>query len=288
MPLRAHLRELRSRLLRAGVAILLGAIGGWFLYDPVWQHLKQPLDDVSRERHIMANININSVASPFNLKLKLSVYLGLIVASPVWLYQLWAFIVPGLTKREKRYAIGFVAAAVPLFGSGIALAFLVLPNAIKFFAEFTPKGATYLITADEYLTFVTQILLAFGIAFVVPLLLVALNMVGVLSAAALARSWRIAVFLTFLFAAIASPSPDAGSMLALAFPMTGLYVLAVGICALNDRRRRRRDVAAGLAGLDDDEASPLDLGTTPTDSLLGEPTAAPTTTPLRDTPYDEL
>jgi sec-independent protein translocase protein TatC len=267
MPLREHLREFRTRILKAAVAILLGAVVGWFLYDPLIQHLKEPLVHVGAERKALTELNFGQVASPFNLKVKLSIYLGLIVASPVWLYQLWAFIVPGLTKREKRYAIAFVAAAVPLFGAGIALAWVVLPKAVEFFASFTPEGSPNLISADEYLTFVTQVYLAFGVAFVVPLLLVALNLVGVLSALTLAKGWRIAVFLTFLFAAIASPSPDAGSMLALAFPMTGLYVIAVGICWLNDRRRRRRDRARGFAGLGADEASPLD--TTP--STVPEP-----------------
>jgi sec-independent protein translocase protein TatC len=263
MPLREHLRELRSRFIRAAIGVALGAVAGWFLYDPLISALSEPLNRVAAEHGSVGGLNYGQVASPFNLKIKISAFIGIAVASPVWLYQLWAFIVPGLTRREKRYALSFVAAGVPLFGAGIALAWLVLPNAITFFADFIPEGANNLISADDYLTFVTQIFLAFGIAFVVPLLLVALNLVGVLSAAALARGWRIAVFLTFLFAAIASPSPDAGSMLALAFPMTGLYMIAVGICALNDRRRRRRDRALGFAGaLDDDEASPLD--TTPT------------------------
>jgi sec-independent protein translocase protein TatC len=265
MPLREHLRELRNRLAKAGLAIAVGAVVGWYLYDPLIAQLKAPLDRISAEHHNLATLNFGQVSSPFNLKLKLSVYLGIVVGSPVWLYQLWAFIVPGLTRREKRYALGFVAAAVPLFGAGLALAWVVLPNAIEFFAGFTPAGSANIISADEYLTFVTQVFLAFGVAFVVPLLLVALNLVGVLSALTLARGWRIAVFVTFLFAAIASPSPDAGSMLALAFPMTGLYMLAVGICWLNDRRRDRRDVAAGFGGLDDDEASPLDVTPTPTD-----------------------
>ena len=279
MPLREHLREFRTRILKAGAAVLLGAAVGWFLYDPLILQLKAPLDRVAREHHTLSNLNFGQVASPFNLKIKLSVYLGLAVASPVWLYQLWAFIVPGLTRREKRYALAFVAAAVPLFAAGISLAWVVLPKAVEFFAGFTPQGSAQLISADDYITFVSQIFLAFGIAFVVPLLLIALNLVGVLPALTLARGWRIAVFATFLFAAIASPSPDAGSMLALAFPMTGLYLVAVGVCWLNDRRRRRRDVAAGLTGLDDDEASPLD----PTP----EPTLATTSASDPDA-YDEL
>lgn len=270
MPLQEHLRELRSRFLKAALAVCLGAVGGWFLYPELIDALKEPLDRLAREHDTLANLNFGQVASPFNLKIKISVYLGIALAGPVWLYQLWAFIVPGLTKREKKYALAFVAAATPLFCAGLLLAWVVLPNAIDFFAEFTPAGSANLISADEYLTFVTQIFLAFGIAFVVPLLLIALNMIGVVSAATLARGWRIAVFLTFLFAAIASPSPDAGSMLALAFPMTGLYALAVGVCWLNDRRRHRQDLVTGFAGLDDDEASPLDL----TPNRIDDPDAA--------------
>jgi sec-independent protein translocase protein TatC len=265
MPLREHLRELRSRFLKAGLAIALGAVAGWFLYDPVLKALMQPIQDMALRRGGDAKVVFPNVASPFNLKLKLSVYLGLVASSPVWLYQLWAFIVPGLTKKEKRYSLGFVGVAVPLFCAGIALAWKVLPNAINFFGEFTPTGAANYINADDYLTFVTQIFLAFGVAFVVPLLLVALNLVGVLSALAMAKGWRIAVFLTFLFAAVASPTPDAGSMMALAFPMVGLYLIAVGIAWLNDRRRRRRDLESGFAGLDDDEASTLDTTPAPVD-----------------------
>ena len=266
MPLREHLRELRQRLIKAGIAILIGAVIGWFLYQPLFEALTRPIHELAKERlGADAKVVFPQVASPFNLQLKLAFYLGVVVSSPVWLYQLWAFIVPGLTKREKRYAISFVAASVPLFLAGIGLAWLVLPNAVRFLTEFTPKDAANYINADDYLTFVTRIMLAFGIAFVVPLLLVALNMAGVLSARALGRGWRIAVFLCFLFAAIASPTPDAGSMLALAFPMTALYVIAWFIAWLHDRRKARQAAADPFAGLSDDEASPLPDDGSPAD-----------------------
>lgn len=254
MPLRAHLAELRSRLLKAAAAIVLGAVLGWFLYDPLFNALMKPLLEIGKERGVFTSANFNGVATSFNLKLQMSVYLGIIVASPVWLYQLWAFIVPGLTRKEKRTALAFVAVAVPLFLSGFYVAWLVFPNAIRFLTEFVPTGATNIIDVAEYLTFVTKLFLAFGIAFLLPLFLVALNLAGVLSAVTMARGWRIAVFLVFLFAALASPTPDAGSMLALAFPMVGLYLVAVGFAFLNDRRKRRKDPFAGLS---DDEASPL-------------------------------
>lgn len=256
MPLREHLRELRTRLLKAGLAVALGAVVGWLIYDPLLQALAKPLNDASARGHI-AKLNFSEVGAAFNLKLKLSVYLGIVVASPVWLYQLWAFIVPGLTRREKRYAMSFVAVAVPLFLGGISIGWLVLPNAIRFLTDFTPKSAVNFIPADTYLTFVTRVLFAFGIAFILPLFLVALNMAGIVSARMLFRGWRIAVFLTFLFAAMASPTPDAGSMIALALPMCALYMGACGVAWLVDRRRAARRALDLPPGLSEDEASPI-------------------------------
>jgi sec-independent protein translocase protein TatC len=262
MPLREHLRELRTRLFKAGVAVILGAVIGWFLYPRVYEALQEPILQIRADRlrqnpTDVVTLSFDQVATSFNLQLRMSFYIGIVLSSPVWLYQLWAFIVPGLTKREKRYSMGFVGAAVPLFLAGIALAWKVLPNAIKFLTAFTPVGTANIINASDYFTFVLQIILAFGIAFVIPLLLVALNFAGVLSAVAMAKAWRVAVFLCFLFAAVASPTPDAGSMLALAFPMVGLYLVAVGIAWVNDRRRARRAAADGFGDLSDDEASPL-------------------------------
>src|SRR4051795_746671 len=259
MPLREHLRELRNRLFKAGIGLVIGALAGWFLYDPVYAALQKPIADAARA-HVggLVTLSFEGVATSFNLKLRMAFYIGVVISSPVWLYQLWAFIVPGLNKREKRYSMAFVAAAVPLFLAGIGLAWLVLPNAVHFLLGFTPSGTANIINASDYFTFVLQIMLAFGVALVIPLLLVALNFAGILSAVAMAKAWRIAVFFTFLFAAIASPTPDAGSMLALAFPMVGLYMIAVGIAVLNDRRKARRAAAEGWGDLADDEASPLD------------------------------
>jgi sec-independent protein translocase protein TatC len=290
MPLREHLRELRRRLFKAAVAVAVGAVIGWFLYTPLLAALTAPIT-THRAGGGITGLNFPGPVDPFNIKLKISTFTGVVIASPVWLYQLWAFIVPGLTKREKRYAIAYVAAAVPLFLAGVGLAWLVLPNALHFFFDLTPLHGSNLIDADSYLSFVTQIILAFGIAFVVPLLLVALNMVGFVSALTLAKGWRIAVFLTFVFAAIASPTPDAGSMLALAFPMVGLYMIAVGICWMNDRRRAQQAVAAGFGGLSDDEASPLDLAGSRIDGLESIRSSEPidgTQSPDGPDSFDEL
>lgn len=257
MPLREHLRELRRRLLKSVLAICLAAIAGWFLYQPLIDALQRPLTAIGEQRGVLVTLNFGGISDPFNLRIKLAIYLGLGLACPIWLYQLWAFIVPGLTRREKRYAISFVGAAVPLFAAGVGLAWLVLPNAIRFFSDLAPSKTTQIIDAGAYLTFVTRLMLAFGIAFVVPLLLVALNLVGVLSARALGKGWRVATFLCFLFAAVASPTPDAGTMIALALPMVALYLAAVGVAWLVDRRRERRRAEDPVAGLSDDQASPL-------------------------------
>jgi sec-independent protein translocase protein TatC len=240
MPLRQHLSELRRRLFKAALGIVAGAVAGWFIYDWLFMQLSHPLLEVADERNLPVNINFSQLASSFNLHVKLSVYLGIAVASPIWLYQLWAFITPGLTRRERRFSLLFSGIATLLFAGGLSVAWLVLPNAVKFFAEFAPDDTSILLNADDYFTFVTRIMLAFGIAFVLPLVLVGLNLVGILSALTLAKGWRVAVFVCFLFAAIASPTPDAGSMLALAFPMVALYLSAVGVAWLVDRRRARR------------------------------------------------
>ena len=179
------------------------------------------------------------------------------LASPVWLYQLWAFVTPGLTRKERRYSFAFVAASLPLFLGGAALAWWALPKAIEFFNEFVPEGGTNYISANTSFSFVTRIILAFGIAFVIPVLLVALNLVGVLSGRALVRQWRITVFACFLFAAIATPTPEATTMCILAGAMCLLFGAAIAICLLVDRRRARRAGQDDLANLADDEASPL-------------------------------
>jgi sec-independent protein translocase protein TatC len=258
MPLGEHFRELRRRVVVATLAIAVGAVVGWFLYQPFYEALQDPINEVAREKGVQAQINFPSMTSAFNLHVKLAAYIGIVLASPVWLYQIWAFITPGLTRRERRTSIGFVSAAVPMFLGGIALAWLILPNAVRILIDFTPDGGSNIISADDYFAFTTRLCFAFGIAFVVPLLLIALNMVGILSGAALGRQWRISVFLVFLFTAIASPSPDAGTLLLMAIPLVGLYVLTVGICLLNDRRRARRRNDDPVFGLGDDESSPLD------------------------------
>lgn len=258
MALREHLLELRKRVVRSALAILLGAIAGWFLYTQVFDALARPILELQSDRGLgKISLNFPNPAAAFNLKIQLSILTGVVLASPVWLYQFWAFITPGLTRRERRYSFGFVAAALPLFLGGAALAWWVLPKAMDFFNQFVPRAGTNFIEAPTYFSFVTRIVLAFGIAFVIPVLLVALNMVGLLSGRALVSHWRITVFGCFLFAAIATPTPEATTMCILAGAMCLLFGVAIGICLLGDRRRARRSRASDLSHLADDEASPI-------------------------------
>ena len=259
MPLREHLTELRNRLLKSVLAVALGMVVGFLVYQPVMAELYRPIKELS-ERGYTAAIAYDTVASPFDIMLKISMFIGLILSSPVWLYQIWAFIVPGLKKSEKKYALGFIAAAVPLFVFGLALGWLVMPQAVQFFGGFTPDGGGILPTASVYISFVTRLYLAFGVAMVLPVLLVGLNMLGVLPGRTIVKHWRITVFLIMLIAAIAAPGADAISMFYMAIPLVILFGVAIALCLWGDRRRdrrrgqRERDVEAELA------AGPKPLG----------------------------
>ena len=181
MALRAHLRELRDRLLKAALGLLAGAVVGWFLYDPVLEALGRPIQEVAEAADREASLNFGTVASPFDLKIKISIFIGAIVSSPIWIYQLWAFVTPGLKRRERRYALAFVGAAVPLFLAGAYLAYQAMPNFVKFLVGFSPDGFSNFIDAQVYLGFVMRIILSFGLSFLVPIVLVGVNLVGLVS-----------------------------------------------------------------------------------------------------------
>ncbi len=255
MALREHLRELRNRLFKATLGLLLGAVGGWFLYDPVLEALSAPLFELERQE--LLSVNFGTVAQPFDLKIKVSFFIGVIVSSPIWIYQLWAFITPGLTRTERRYALAFVAASVPLFCAGAYMAYSAIPNFVRFLVSFSPDGFSNIIDAQVYLGFIMRVILTFGLSFLVPVVLVGLNVIGIVSGRAIVRAWRWVVVAAFTFAALATPTPDVLSMFLLALPLLFLFGVAIGICLLNDRRRRRRSGEPDYDDLDDDEASAL-------------------------------
>ena len=264
MSLGDHLRELRRRVLVCTGAIAVGSVLGWILYSPLFNLIMAPLRKIAAERNGLVNINFGGITQPFTVQLQVAAFVGVIVASPVWLFQVWAFIVPGLNKREKRTSMAFIGAAVPLFLAGCFLATIVVPKAIEILLGFTPQGAANLPDAALYLTFVTRFILAFGLAFLLPVFLVGLNVAHVLPAHIMLKGWRIAVILIFIFAAVMTPTPDAWTMLVLALPMVGLFFAAVGVATLLDRRRKRRE--PDWAQVADEEASPLDEEASP----LGE------------------
>ena len=263
MSLGDHLRELRRRFLVAAVAIAVGSVLGWVEYDSLFNRIMAPLRKVAAERHGLVNINFGGITQPFTVQLQVALFVGVIVASPVWLYQVWGFIVPGLTKREKRTTVGFIGSAVPLFLGGCFFATLAVPRAVEVLLGFTPKGAANLPDAALYLTFVMRFILAFGLAFLLPVFLVGLNIAHILPARIMLKGWRVAVLLIFVFAAMMTPTPDAWTMLVLAMPMVALFFGAVGVSTLLDRRRARREPQWGNVA--DDEASPLGDGASPLD-----------------------
>lgn len=245
MPLREHLRELRKRVVLAVVGLVLGAVVGWILYPQVFELLAGPVFDLAESTGREIHLNFGGVAAPLDLQIKVSLFVAALITVPWWVYQIWAFVTPGLTRRERRYTVGFVAAAVPLFLTGAALAWLMMPQALAILAGFTPEGALNIIEAQVYLGFIMRLTLAFGAAFLVPVVMVALTMAGLVRGASWWAGWRWAVLIAFVFAAVATPTADAVTMIVLAVPICLLFFAAVGVCVLIDRRRDRRVEEAG-------------------------------------------
>ena len=255
MPLLDHIREFRNRLVRASLSVVMGSIVGWALYQPIIRLLTLPFCDLGSSTTPntaqCGDLYVNGILGPFNLRVKIALLSGIILAAPVWIYQLWAFITPALHKKERRVTIVFAAVATPLFGTGSYLAYLILPHAVDVLLGFTPNNLGNLVRFDEYLDFVLRLILIFGIAFVLPLFLVALNLLGVLSGRAILKPWRVAVFLCFLFTAVFTPTPDPVTMILLAIPLCLLY-FASGLFGLVIDRRRGKKSDLGI------KASPID------------------------------
>jgi sec-independent protein translocase protein TatC len=259
MALADHLRELRARLLKVVVLLVLGIVVAWFFYDALFEILKDPYD-AARARLEAEGVEteavVTGVATSLLLQIKVCALASVVVTSPFWLYQVWAFVVPGLHAHEKRATKTFAVIAGPLFIAGVAVAYYVLPKGMEVLIGFTPGDVQSLVDFNDYLRFIIRMMLVFGVAFEIPLFVVMLNLAGVVSGKSLGayRPWIVVG--TFVFAAVATPSTDPFSMIMLALPMTLLFAISEGVARLVDRRRARR--AGDLAGLDDDEASPLD------------------------------
>ncbi len=292
MPLAERLRELRNRLAKAVLAILVVTIAAAFSYKGVINVFTRPvLDSVGCPTSFAdlakrtadttcARITINGLLAPFTLALKVSLMAGVVLASPVWLYQLWAFVAPGLHKHERKYACAFVGAGVPLFFGGAFLAYNVLPTTAKVLIDFTPHGVDNLLPLDDLLDLVTRMVVVFGLSFEVPLL-VMLNLTGVLSGRRMLGRWRGTIMGITVFSAVATPSTDPLTMLALAAPIWALYFSAVVFSLLHDRRKARREAE----GPGDDETSDLDL--TPQDIGEVESVSADQALPARPDAADD-
>lgn len=243
MSLGQHLLELRKRLFLAAAGLVVGAVIGWILSEQVWAALREPIYAIIEAQGRTAQLNYPDITSAFDLKLKISFYVGLIISSPVWLYQIFAFLVPGLTRKEKQYTFGFLFTAIPLFLAGCAAGWFVLPNVVGLMTSFAPKEDAALIVAQSYLDFVLKLMIAIGVAFVLPVFIVLLNLAGVISAQSIIKSWRVAILVITLFTAIATPAADVVSMFLLAVPMVVLYFGAYGLAWLHDRRVAKRTLA---------------------------------------------
>lgn len=240
MSLGAHLKELRNRALLAVAGILVGAVAGWFLFKRVFELLSAPLQQAAELHGALISINFAGITSTIDVQLQVSLFIGVLISSPWWLYQTWAFITPGLKTKERRYTFAFVGAAVPLFLTGAVGAWLVLPRAVGVLTSFLPEGTSNLVDAQGYLAFVMRLLLAFGIALVLPVVMVGVNFAGLVSAKTWLKGWRWGVVGSFVFAAMMVPTPDPWTMVVVALPMCALYFGAVGICALRDKRVAKR------------------------------------------------
>lgn len=264
MPLTEHLRELRSRLVKSGIAIAIGMVVGWIYYPELFAWLSAPFMGAVEQAQAEGRevtLALTGVADPFVLQMQVAAVAGVVLAAPVWLYQLWRFVTPGLHRHERRWAIGFVAVAFPLFLGGVALAYAVLPLGLQVLLGFTPDNVENIVSVDRYLSFFLRTVLVFGVGFLVPLLLVLLNFAGVLTGRRLITWWRWIIVTVVLFAAVATPTGDPINLLLLAGPILLLVAIAVGVCLLNDRRRARRRARSGepdFSQYDDDETSPLD------------------------------
>lgn len=247
MTLFEHLAELRYRLVVAVLWVVLAMIICAFFYQWLYDLLMQPYltaaEALTAKRPEAETQAVNiGVAAPMVLALKIVGVAALVVSAPMWLYQVWAFLAPGLLAKEKKYAILFLAASTPLFLSGVAVGYWVLPKGIEVMLGFTPERVpvTNMLDIPYFLTFLIRLMLVFGIAFLLPVVLVTLNLVGVVRAHQLAAARLFIIFGIFVFGAVATPSTDPFSMLALAIPMVVLYVIAEIICHINDKARRKR------------------------------------------------
>ena len=279
MPLMEHIRELRNRVIKALLAMTAGAAAGWFIEPRVWNFVTQPYCRLPAR--VISPIGqplahgkgchfiVTGLFDYFFLHIKLAIVVGLIISAPIWLYQIWAFIAPGLHSRERRYTYFFAGTSVPLFLAGGTLAYFAMSKGLGFLLRLLPANVFPAITVSNYISFAMAMLLIFGLAFELPLVMVLLNVAGVLTHQRFAKWRRGIIFLVFLFAAVATPSPDPFSMLLLAVPCVLLVEAAEVFAWANDRRRARRGTV--YPGLSPEQVAEFGLGEDPELHAGGNP-----------------
>lgn len=244
MSLGDHLREIRYRVTISALALVLAAIGCAFFYQPLVEFIMYPYlvarDDVTAANsEAMLQLANTGVTGPFTLGVVILIICGLIITIPVWLYQIWAFVAPGLLAKEKKYVMAFLGAGIPLFLLGCAMGYWIWPKGIAVMLSFTPTGLGVMNYQDmsEFVSLELKVILIFGASFLLPVIVVALNLFGVVRGYQL-KKWRKGVFFaSFVLAAVATPSTDPFTMLCMAIPVTLLFYIAELICRLLDRRK---------------------------------------------------
>jgi sec-independent protein translocase protein TatC len=281
MSLVAHLTELRNRIAKALLALLIAtAVSFWWYEHGLGEFIRAPYCGLAPDLRYGGDASggcgllITDVFGGVFIRLKVAFLAGAVLSAPFWLYQLWAFITPGLKRNEKRYGIGFVVVSTLLFALGALLAYLSLAKGLELLLGLAGDGVVIALTAQDYIGFVLSLLVAFGVSFEVPLIAVALNLVGVLSYEVLSRSRRWIFFLTIVFAAFVTPTQDPFTMLLMAGPMIVLFEVAIQIARVVDKRRARRAAVEHFHDLGDDEASPLDARPSSLEDPLGSPTTS--------------
>jgi sec-independent protein translocase protein TatC len=276
MPLLDHLRELRNRVVKVAIAVAAGSVIGWIVYTPVWNFISAPYCKIPQPKgygalvlHQGCQLYVTGLFDSLFIKLQIAIATGLILSAPIWLYQIWAFIAPGLYRRERRWAYYFVGAAVPLFAIGATIAYFAMTKGLRFLLHLVPDHTTALITINTYLSYAGAMLLIFGLAFELPLVFVLLNMAGVLTHERFRKWRRMIIFLVFAFAAVFTPSPDPISMLLLAVPCVILVEASEVFAWANDRRRARHG-SLQFPGLTDEQVAAYGL-----DKPLGEQSGTP-------------
>ncbi|MFC4536864.1 twin-arginine translocase subunit TatC [Sphaerisporangium dianthi] len=244
MSLMDHLRELRNRLVKAMLGLTVGTVIGFVFFDRLWVIMTGPycrLPAAHKLKDGECSLVVQGVFEGFMVNLQVALMFGAVVSAPIWLYQIWAFVTPGLYRNERRYSLGFLGLAVPLFAAGAALAYYTMDKGLALLLGFAPGNVIPLISMDQYVGFMMAMLVIFGLSFELPLLMVFLNMIGVLPFQLVRKHQRMVVFLMFVFAAIATPSQDPITMLALALPMVGMFMIAEVFMFFHDRKKERLD-----------------------------------------------